>query len=255
PAAGVGDREAADRLAGRAVQPHLHQTADAAGGTGGDPGQEVHGRGGPEVDAVEPDPVPIGDVADIRALQHDRALVGVERLGLDRGVRVPLAAAGRWRRGWRRGRPAVTVAVPDRHVVDQHRVAGLGGRGRGGEAGDPVREATADGHVQDDEVAGVAGHLRPRVRRQLALADAVVRLPVHIPAQLVRGDAGVPLERVGVEIARARAARTGPAVADAVELVAGSARGDSAVEYAPDLVEPVDVLHHVELATAGPVVE
>ncbi len=44
-------------------------------------------------------------------------------------------------------------------------MAGLGSRGRRGEAGDPVREAAPDRHVQDDEVAGVAGHLRPGGRR------------------------------------------------------------------------------------------
>src|SRR5437660_127043 len=49
PAAGVGDGEAADRCAGKGIQPHLDQSAHASGRAGGDPGTELVCRGGTEV--------------------------------------------------------------------------------------------------------------------------------------------------------------------------------------------------------------
>src|SRR6185295_20208480 len=89
------------------------------------------------------------------------------------------------------------------HVVDQHRHAG---RGRGGRA---ARPAAAHGHVEDDEVA-VVGGAGPGRRVHLVRAHTVVLHAVHVPPQLLGGDATVPLDAVGVEGRLAGRARAGP---------------------------------------------
>src|SRR6185312_14839549 len=81
----------------------------------------------------------------------------------------------------------------------------------------------------------------------------VVLLAVDVPADLLRRDAAVPLDRVRVERRLAGRAGTGPVAADAGRLVARAARAHSTVEGAPDRVGPVDVLHDVDLADARPV--
>lgn len=97
------------------------------------------------------------------------------------------------------------------------------------------------------------GHVRPRRGVELALADAVELLAVHVPAQLVGADAAVPFEAVGVHRRLAGRPRAGAVGADPVGLVARPARVGAAVQDAPDRVEPVDVLHDVELADRRPV--
>ncbi len=99
----------------------------------------------------------------------------------------------------------------------------------------------------------MAGHVGPRAGVHLVLRDAVELLSVHVPAQLVGADATVPLEAVGVHGRLAARAGAGPVGADAGRLVAGPAGVHAAVQDAPHRVDPVDVLHDVELAGAGPV--
>src|SRR6185369_12259741 len=99
PAAGVGDREAADRCVVHVVQPDLDQAAHAAGGAGGDPRGELVRGGRAEVDVVVAGPVTVGDEADVlpaaavRRGLHLHPGLGVEALRLDGAVRV--APAGR----------------------------------------------------------------------------------------------------------------------------------------------------------------
>src|SRR5690606_34962561 len=143
--------------------------------------------------------------------------------------------------------PPGRVAVPHGDVVDDHGAARDGGVRRGGAAGDPVRERAAHRDVEQQEVAAVRGHVVPGRGADPVLADGVVPLVVDVPAQLLGGDAAVPLEPVGVHPGLAGRAGAGAGRADAVALVAGTARVRPAVQDAPHRVDPVDVLHDVEL--------
>src|SRR5690606_27986297 len=118
-------------------------------------------------------------------------------------------------------------------------------------AGDAVWEAATHREVEQDEVALVAGDLGPGLIADLAPRHRVVVHAVDVPAQFVARV--VPLEPVSVEVARARRAEARAGGADAVGLVARAALLDAAVQHAPHLVEPVDVLHDVELADPRPV--
>ena len=106
-------------------------------------------------------PVAVGDEADVLAAA---GVGGRSRAACRSGVSndsawiVPYAPGpagrrrGRRRRRRRRGAAAGRV---DRDVVDEHRHAGAGRRGRA--AAERGREAAAHGHVEDHEVAVVGG--------------------------------------------------------------------------------------------------
>src|SRR5437762_1027034 len=76
---------------------------------------------------------------------------------------------------------------------------------------------------------------------------------VQIPADLLRAGRPVPLDRVGVEPALTRRAVARDVVAEAGLLVARPARAGAAVHGAPLPVEPLHVLHDVDLTDAWPV--
>src|SRR6185436_20402000 len=122
--AGVGDREAADRRIGPAVEPHFDEPAHARRRTGGDARAELVRGAAAEVDVRVLRPVTVGDEAHVLAAAgvggrlQLRAALRAERLGLDRAVRPGPAG----RRRWRRARGAAPGGV-DREVVDQHRYA------------------------------------------------------------------------------------------------------------------------------------
>src|SRR5690606_12115579 len=78
-------------------------------------------------------------------------------------------------------------------------------------------------------------------------------LAVDVPAQLLDVPGAVPLEAVGVEPGLAGLTGARAAAAQALGLVARAAGADVAVQHPVRLVLAVDVLHHVELADAGPV--
>src|SRR5581483_10335633 len=83
--------------------------------------------------------------------------------------------------------------------------------------------------------------------------DLVELHAVEVEADDLRAHTAVPLQAVGVEAGLAGGTGAGALAADPGELVARAARGDTAVHRRPVVVDPLDVLHDVQLADAGPV--
>ena len=111
PRPGAGDREAADARAGRRVQMHLDQAADAVRSPGRHPGDELGQGRRAEVDSVIAQPVPVADPTDVlTAARVGRRLgrgaeLGGESLGLYRcSGRRRAGGSRRRRRGGRRRR-------------------------------------------------------------------------------------------------------------------------------------------------------
>src|SRR5205807_7881612 len=122
--------------------------------------------------------------------------------------------------------------VVDGDVVHVHLAARGGRRGRCGTAADPVREAPAHGEVVEDEER-VVDRVRPGRRVDLGGRDGEVVAAVQVPADLLRRDRAVDLDRVGVEARLAAAAGAGPRP-DPVGLVAGPA-GERSEEHTSEL--------------------
>lgn len=188
---------------------------------------------------------------------HDNPSRGIKPLflGLSRKVPGPELAS----RVPARDGPGGGVAAAARRVVDRDvlgaKDAARGGVGRGRGLAALVGEGAADGEVHQQEV-GLGDGLLPGAGLDLAGQDLVVLHAVDEPGHLLpaRAARAVHLERVRVEVGRARLARAGRlAAADALVLVAGAAGGGAAVQRGVDLVFAVDVLQDVELADHGPV--